>query len=77
MALICGRYRPSSGPIALRHVLNCPPLHTFVTVGCWHFGSAAFVEKKPQTTQNNWGDCSRAELRKQLSTVMISEGSVC
>ena len=22
--LICGRYRPSSGPIALRHVLNCP-----------------------------------------------------
>ena len=25
VALICGRYRPSSGPIALRHVLNCPP----------------------------------------------------
>ena len=44
---------------------------------CWHFSSAAFVEKKQQTTQNNWGDCSRAELRKQLSTVMISEGSVC
>ena len=25
VAHICGRYRPSSGPIALRHVLNCPP----------------------------------------------------
>ena len=45
VSLICGRYRPSSGPIALRHVLNCPPWHTFFTVRCWHFSSAAFVEK--------------------------------
>ena len=75
--LIWGLYRPSSEPIALRNVLKCPTRHTLHIIRFWHFSSAAFVEKKQQTTQNKWGDCSRAELRQQLSTVMISEGSVC
>ena len=75
--LIWGLYRPSSEPIALRNVLKCPTRHTLHIIRFWHFSSAAFVEKKQQTMQNKWGDCSRAELRQQLSTVMISEGSVC
>ena len=44
VALIFGLYRPSSGPIALRNVLNCSTLHTFFSIRFWNFSSAAFIE---------------------------------
>ena len=46
VALICGLYRPSSEPIALRKVLKCSTRHTLLTIRFWHFSSAVFIEKK-------------------------------
>ena len=45
MALICGLYRPSSEPIALRNVLKCSTRHTLYTIRFGHFSSAAFITK--------------------------------
>ena len=45
VALICGLYRPSSEPIALRKVSKCSTRHTLPTIRFWHFSSAAFITK--------------------------------
>ena len=49
VALICGLYRPSSEPIALRKVLKCSTRHTLLTIRFLHFSLAVFIEKKQKT----------------------------